>query len=109
MVTDDGTYAHQPQPGARQQYKKTTHYDRVWGVLDGTGVKMIGDHYVKGGRYTFVDGAGTLVGEVNFGPKDEFVAGKFYGELCVRGRTQNASQAISSFIDMIEETHAKRR
>lgn len=102
LISDGTEYEH------HDPRKKTkTGYDTIWDTLEGTGLKMIGDHSLVSGSFIIQDATVTRVGLVQFNADGELLGGMFYEEPFVAGRITTKRQLIFDFVRRIEETHAK--
>lgn len=108
MAETDGTLENKPDPNARKTYRKQRAYDHIWHALEGTGIRMMGDHSMKGGIYRLLDYNGVKIGELSFDKQDGFLGGTFYGKPVVSGRALSKHDAMYKFIALIEETHVRK-
>lgn len=91
--------------GSEVEHDKKSDYNTLWNLLDGSGVRMMGDHENVGGTFELRDNNQILVGQVSFDKNDAFLAAKWYGQVIVSGRAMSQRLAMNVFVQEVEKTH----
>lgn len=102
-MIDDGTqYVH--------DLTKRGHYEQVWAALNGTGLRMFGEHEFPGGTYRILDSADREFGWVTLTEteKPEFLGGSWFGIPILAGRARTRREALADFLNEITTTHPGR-
>lgn len=95
----------QPTDGYEVDHDKKSDYNTLWHLLDGSGIKMMGDHESYGSTFELRDTNNILVGQASFDKKDAFLGGKWYGQVVVSGRAMSQRLAMNVFVQEVEKTH----
>lgn len=91
--------------GSLIDHSRKSDYNSVYNALEDTSIKMLGAHDVEGGVYELRDPNNIQVGQVSFDGKDQFLAGKWYGQVVVSGRALSQREGLRVFLREVEKTH----
>lgn len=91
--------------GRHLEHNTKSDYDKVFRMLDGTGITMLGDHEEFGGVYLLQDRNKIKVGTASFDKKDDFLGGVWYETPIISGRALSRRDAINEFLAEVEKTH----